>query len=761
MLKIILRLGNNRLSIQLNKLTRLVLLCMAFFSSGLVAQENKFSLSSYGDELSSEPDKFFYFDELEGVLFLNGDIEEGMYTKFRQAIAENKIHTIVLNSLGGNVQEGLNIAGTVFDKKIKTYIPIDNKCNSACSFIFFGGSEKYALGELGVHQAAYDDDISKEKVAVGVVKTISQIQSANILLRLGEFNTPRFVEQRMLRTAPEDMYIFNKKELDKLGNLNVSEKNKIFFKKIDNFMNELKLHYAEIDCDKDISKCTPAQICLRAANNNLWKTTTISKKYVIAAKGKGLTCGVPVPVCPEDIKKCNKKYLCKNGTTSLDASLSWLNNSFADEAKSRGYLCGIVSKPEIKKQTCSQNFKVCNREELCKFATKGSDNNTSWETNIFFKKHVAEAKRLRLNCGVKINSEVKKKSCSDDINTCTLIQLCTRGTRKINSKIFWATTSYFKKYSVEAKRRGLSCGVTTQDKKKTCYQDTEECTYTQLCTLITLPSSERYITEVKKRGLSCGASVPVCPEDLKKCNKEFLCKNGTTKIYSGLAWLTNTFAYEAKSRGLRCGVITQDKDKNDKITIIRNIQNQLNTLGCDAGSVDGILGSKTLSALMRWKARGGIYTVNKVDEALLNKLNKTSVKCRRKGASLSAITGITERVSYVECKRTYISDKSGKYLDRLTKKFVFAYTINSRKYSLISNNIIYVPALGNKWRKLTKYQTPMDYQNSPLIRAGWNDGKYPRRLTYSPKRNTLKVRVSKNVQGKYPYARYVCKSFVP
>ena len=99
MLKIIFRLGNFRLSIQLNKLTGLVLLCLAFFSSGLVAQENKFSLSSYGNELSSEPDKFFYFNELEGLLFLTGTIEEGMYTNFRQAITENKIHTIVLNSL--------------------------------------------------------------------------------------------------------------------------------------------------------------------------------------------------------------------------------------------------------------------------------------------------------------------------------------------------------------------------------------------------------------------------------------------------------------------------------------------------------------------------------------------------------------------------------------------------------------------------------------------------------------------------------------
>ena len=60
---------------RINKLTGLVMLCFAFFSSDLVAQENKFSLSSYGDELSSDPDKFFYFNELEGVLFLNGTIE--------------------------------------------------------------------------------------------------------------------------------------------------------------------------------------------------------------------------------------------------------------------------------------------------------------------------------------------------------------------------------------------------------------------------------------------------------------------------------------------------------------------------------------------------------------------------------------------------------------------------------------------------------------------------------------------------------------
>ena len=99
------------------------------------------------------------------------------------------------------MEQFLNIAGTVFDKGIKTYIPIGYECYSACSFIFFAGSEKYALGELGVHQAAYADDISKEKAAIGAVTTASQLTTADILLRLGEFNTPRFVEQRMLPLA--------------------------------------------------------------------------------------------------------------------------------------------------------------------------------------------------------------------------------------------------------------------------------------------------------------------------------------------------------------------------------------------------------------------------------------------------------------------------------------------------------------------------------------------------------------------------------
>ena len=613
MLKIILRLGNIKLSIKLNKLTGLVLLCLAFFSSGLVAQENKFSLSSYGNELSSEPDKFFYFNELEGVLFLTGTIEEGMYTNFRQAITENKVHTIVLNSLGGNVEEGLNIAGTVFDKGIKTYIPKGYECYSACSFIFLAGSEKYALGELGVHQAAYADDISKEKAAIGAVTTVSQLTTADILLRLGEFNTPRFVEQRMLRTAPEDMYVFNEKELNKLGNLNISDESKILFKNIDKFIDDLQSHYAEQDCDNDVAKCTSAQLCQRAAENKSWIIATKATKYVIAAKGKGLTCGVPVPVCPEDIKKCNEEYLCTYGTTSMDTGWCWLNNSLADEAKSLGYLCGIVFKPvikiETKKPECYEEAKLCNHEELCMWATQKLKNNVRvWNPSDFYDQHIEEAKVRGLSCGVTVFDKSKiQNTCYQNQTKCTTEQLCQVATENTSSGKEWKNNSYWAKHVAEAKKRGLSCSVGKfYVKKETCYSDAKLCNDSLLCNnavevingnprWLTNPYFKEYVTEAKRRGPLCGVEVrPItkkktCYEDVNSCNLEQLCLAATNNdTAEGKVWAKNInnkkHVIEAKKRGLSCRV--KDHQIPPKMACTSGAKNCSNHQLCERATSD-------------------------------------------------------------------------------------------------------------------------------------------------------------------------------
>ena len=701
-LKIILRLGNIKLSIHLNKLAGLVLLCLAFFSSGLVAQENKFSLSSYGGELSSDPNKFLYFNNLDGVLFLTGSIEKGMYTIFRQAITENKIHTIVLNSSGGDVDEGLNIAGTIFDKEIKTYIPEGYKCYSACSFIFFAGSEKYALGELGVHQAAYADDISKEKAAIGAIDQQSQKSTADILLRLGEFNTPRFVEQRMLRTAPGDMYIFNETELNKLGNLDVSNNNKALFKDIDEFIADFQKYYAEQDCDNDVKKCTSTQLCQRAAANKSWNKGTNATKYVIAAKGKGLTCGVPAPVCPEDIKKCNEEYLCTYGTTGLDTSLSWLNNSFSDEAKIRGYMCGIISKPNIKtekkKPKCYQNAKSCNNEELCMWSTQKLKNNVRvWNPSDFYDQHIEEAKVRGLSCGVTVFDKNKiQNTCYQDPIKCNNERLCQVATKNTSNGKEWKSNLYWQKHVTEAIKRKLSCGVKikTEIKTKSCVLDIKNCTSKQLCargTKIvnsnflwqTNINFEKYVTEAKRRGLSCGV------KETKQISRKFFTTTGKTNVFYIQSYLNKLGCQAGKPDGLlgqstidaltrweeyggkypiekldmnlrthlknsniSCGKL--ETIKNQKNGTIKEIQTNLNELGCNAGNADGILGSKTFSALQRWKSASGNKTININDiseqpSKILAVLKFTSLKCE-KTKRFPSVAG-TWKISYNNCNK--------------------------------------------------------------------------------------------------------------
>jgi len=75
----------------------------------------------------------------------------------------------VLSSPGGSVIEGLQMAGIINDKNLNTYIPkvgLDSQGTfaSACSFMFFAGSERKVGGRLGVHQFSSLDSNKAEEV---------------------------------------------------------------------------------------------------------------------------------------------------------------------------------------------------------------------------------------------------------------------------------------------------------------------------------------------------------------------------------------------------------------------------------------------------------------------------------------------------------------------------------------------------------------------------------------------------------------------
>jgi len=108
----------------------------------------------------------------------------------------------------------------VHDKGMSTYVPVNQVCASACSFIFFGGSGRVAHGQLGVHQ--FYSKVERGQAS----ESLAQYTTAEIIGFLNEFDTPPNVYEKMFST--KSMYYFT--EIEKLSF--TKDKRPTFAKKI-------------------------------------------------------------------------------------------------------------------------------------------------------------------------------------------------------------------------------------------------------------------------------------------------------------------------------------------------------------------------------------------------------------------------------------------------------------------------------------------------------------------------------------------------
>jgi peptidoglycan hydrolase-like protein with peptidoglycan-binding domain len=142
------------------------------------------------------------------VILLNADITETTPADFDKALAARPDARIVaLNSPGGSVDSALKIAFAIHKRGLTTYVPRDMGCYSACAYIFFAGADRQAQGELGVHQ------ISAEVADL----VLAQTTLGDVLDALQEFGVRQQVISHMLRTPPDDMYVFTPAEISDLG----------------------------------------------------------------------------------------------------------------------------------------------------------------------------------------------------------------------------------------------------------------------------------------------------------------------------------------------------------------------------------------------------------------------------------------------------------------------------------------------------------------------------------------------------------------
>ena len=88
------------------------------------------------------------------ILLLIGEFVQNDFTQFYNISQKlYPIHEIWLHSPGGSLQESLQIGRRIRELRITTIVPSNAECDSACTFAFLGGVQRYVSpqGAFGVH----------------------------------------------------------------------------------------------------------------------------------------------------------------------------------------------------------------------------------------------------------------------------------------------------------------------------------------------------------------------------------------------------------------------------------------------------------------------------------------------------------------------------------------------------------------------------------------------------------------------------------
>lgn len=155
----------------------------------------------------------FLFDErMPESLFLTGEIGATESFNLRKALREHDVKIVIMGSAGGNLYEGLQMGSILRDKGISTYVPTGVNCESSCANMFFGGANRKADGQLGVHQ--FYSSNRDQNAPLGVAEASAQYTMGELIGIMNELNTPAFVYEKMLGTT--DMHYFSEEEKRRL-----------------------------------------------------------------------------------------------------------------------------------------------------------------------------------------------------------------------------------------------------------------------------------------------------------------------------------------------------------------------------------------------------------------------------------------------------------------------------------------------------------------------------------------------------------------
>jgi hypothetical protein len=159
----------------------------------------------------------FERNELLGsvVLALNGPIARGDLFKTIEALNDPRAKPgllMILNSPGGNQNEGLLIGYQLRRKGVGTVVPPGAWCASACALIFFGGVDQngsprkiaFRGSAIGVHRPTPSSPMNFVQ---------AQRLHDGLIRYLGEVGVSNDIREKLFATEPAALYVLNETEL--------------------------------------------------------------------------------------------------------------------------------------------------------------------------------------------------------------------------------------------------------------------------------------------------------------------------------------------------------------------------------------------------------------------------------------------------------------------------------------------------------------------------------------------------------------------
>jgi hypothetical protein len=152
---------------------------------------------------------FVVYPDVRDVIALDSEINGNTIHDFKRAMAERPLARVVLlQSRGGRVDQALELAREIEKRGLSTAVPRGAGCYSACAYVFFAGRERVVEGRLGVHQISGQGTNQLD----GTIRFFSEVRQD-----LMRFEVPEEVIKAMLKTRPEDIYVFTKEEIAEMA----------------------------------------------------------------------------------------------------------------------------------------------------------------------------------------------------------------------------------------------------------------------------------------------------------------------------------------------------------------------------------------------------------------------------------------------------------------------------------------------------------------------------------------------------------------